>query len=62
MTTLSNSAAMMGEFRTDLPPALIKEWQVQSRPYYQWIEIRHLAPHPGHKTKVEIVTSDEGKR
>jgi hypothetical protein len=62
MTTLSNIAAMMGEFRTDVPTALIREWQVQSRPFDQWIEIRHVALHPGQNTKVEIVTSDDGTR
>jgi RNA polymerase sigma factor (sigma-70 family) len=56
---LTNSTLAMGEFSSDLPEALIKEWQLQTRPFDQWIEIRHVALHAGQNTHVEIVTSDD---
>jgi hypothetical protein len=44
---ISDSAVIIGEFLSDLPPASIKQWEFQTRPFDQWIEIRHVAVHPG---------------
>ncbi len=37
----------------------IKEWQLQSRPMNQWIEIRNISLHRGQSTPVKITTSDD---
>jgi len=50
-----------GEYSVDLPLNLIQQWQLQARPFDQWIEIRGISLHPGQKTNVTIVTSDDRK-
>jgi RNA polymerase sigma factor (sigma-70 family) len=59
MSLMSDGNAVMGEFRSDLPLAVIKQWKLQTRPFDQWIEIRHISLHPGRQTNVQIVTSDD---
>jgi RNA polymerase sigma factor (sigma-70 family) len=55
---VSNSAAMLRAFTSELPVNEIKTWELQTRPYDQWIEIRHIALHPGQNIGVQIATSD----
>jgi hypothetical protein len=45
----------------NLPQNSIRQWQLQSRPFDQWIEIRGISLHPGQKTNVTIATSDDQK-
>jgi hypothetical protein len=57
-TTISDGTTTIGQFFSELPRASIKKWEFQTRPFDQWIEIRHVALRPGQKTQVQIVTSD----
>lgn len=42
-----------------VPMNQIQKITLQTRPYNHWIEIRHISLHPGEKTHVQIVTSDD---
>jgi RNA polymerase sigma factor (sigma-70 family) len=55
----SADQSMAGECAVDLPMSQIKRWELQTRPYDQWIEIRHIALHADQGTDVQIVTSDD---
>jgi RNA polymerase sigma factor (sigma-70 family) len=46
------------EYGVDVPVNSIKECQLQTRPYDQWIEIRNISLHPGQITDVQTATSD----
>jgi RNA polymerase sigma factor (sigma-70 family) len=51
----------VGEFAVSLQPSAIREWQVQSRPFDQWIEIRNVSLHAALNTNATVVTSDDQK-
>jgi RNA polymerase sigma factor (sigma-70 family) len=55
---MSAGGVSTGEFRVDLPLSELSEFQFQTRPYDQWIEIRNVCLDPGKPTKVETGTSD----
>lgn len=60
-SSISGNTGFVGEFAVSLPRNSIRQWQLQSRPYDQWIEIRGISLHAGQKTNVTIVTSDDQK-
>jgi RNA polymerase sigma factor (sigma-70 family) len=49
----------VGEYSVPLSQNAIRQWQLQARPFNQWIEIRGISLHSGQKTNVTIVTSDD---
>jgi RNA polymerase sigma factor (sigma-70 family) len=51
----------LAEFTVRTPARSIKQWQIQTRPYNQWIEIRNISLHRGQTTSVKIATSDDSK-
>ena len=53
-TTIGDGTTTIGQFLSELPKASIKQWEFQTRPFDQWIEIRHVALHPGEKTQVDV--------
>jgi RNA polymerase sigma factor (sigma-70 family) len=55
----SNNSGYVGEFSVTLPQNSIRQWQIQTRPFNQWIEIRGISLHPGQKTNLTTVTSDD---
>jgi hypothetical protein len=55
---VNDAKAYIGDWSVDLPVAQIKQWQLQSRPFDQWIEIRNIAAQAGQGTQAQIVTSD----
>ena len=56
--SIGNGSTIIGEFVSDLPIDQIKKWELQNRPFDQWIEIRHVSIHPGKNAGVQIATSD----
>jgi RNA polymerase sigma factor (sigma-70 family) len=58
---VSTTGGALAEFTVRMPAASIKQWQLQTRPFNQWIEIRNISLHRGQPTSVEIVTSDDKK-
>jgi hypothetical protein len=50
---------MVEECAVNVPLSQIKGWQLQTRGYGQWIEIRHIALHADQSIDVKIVTSDD---
>ena len=60
-SSVGNTGGSIGEYSVHVPPSSIKQWQLQTRPYNQWIEIRNISLHRGQSTSVEIVTSDDKK-
>ncbi|MGD0140806.1 MAG: sigma-70 family RNA polymerase sigma factor [Tepidisphaeraceae bacterium] len=57
--TAGNDSSFVGEYFVMLPPNSIRQWQMQTRPFNQWIEIRGISLHPGVKANVTTVTSDD---
>ncbi|MGD0767710.1 MAG: sigma-70 family RNA polymerase sigma factor [Tepidisphaeraceae bacterium] len=57
--TAGNDSSFVGEYLVTLPPDSIRQWQLQTRPFDQWIEIRGISLHPNQKTTVTTVTSDD---
>ena len=57
--SLSTDSGYVAEFSVALPQNSIREWQLQTRPFDQWIEIRNVSLHPGRKTNVTTATSDD---
>ncbi|HWB53474.1 MAG TPA: hypothetical protein VG722_04750, partial [Tepidisphaeraceae bacterium] len=57
-SSTSTDKARIMEIAVPVAKRDIKEIQLQTRPWNKWIEIRHIALHPDHKTQVQIVTSD----
>ncbi len=53
--------SVTAEFDVQLPSEAIDHWEVQVRPFDQWIEIRNVAVRPGENNQVQIVTSDQQK-
>jgi hypothetical protein len=47
-----------GEFQVNMPLRGLKEFQFQTRPFDQWIEIRNVCLDPAKPTKVETATSE----
>jgi RNA polymerase sigma factor (sigma-70 family) len=60
-SSVSNGAGTMTQYSVDLPPRSIRQWQLQSRPFNQWIEFRDISLHRGQKTNAQILTSDTSK-
>lgn len=58
-SSVSNNSGYIGEFSVASPQNSIREWQVQTRPFKQWIEIRGISLHAGKKTNVTTATSDD---
>ena len=54
----SNSGSVE-EYTVKLPRASISQWQLQARPFNQWIEIRNISLRRDQLTSVKIVTSDD---
>jgi hypothetical protein len=59
VSSVGDATGRMGEYSVRLPQSSISEWQVQIRPFDQWIEFRHISLHRGQKTAVQILTSDD---
>jgi hypothetical protein len=55
----STDSTYVGEYSVALPQNSIRQWQLQTRPFNQWIEIRGISLHPGQKTTVTTATSDD---
>jgi hypothetical protein len=51
-------STMAGTYNTSFPPANIKQFLYQSRPFDQWIEIRNVCIDPAHPTQPTVATSD----
>jgi RNA polymerase sigma factor (sigma-70 family) len=60
-SSVGGSAGLAAEYVVRLPASSIKQWQMQSRPLNQWIEIRNISLHRGQTTSVKITTSDDSK-
>jgi len=56
---IGNGSMCMETFGVNLPQTSIHQWQLQTRLFDQWIEIRGISLHPGQKTNVKTVTSDD---
>jgi hypothetical protein len=48
-----------GELVVGMPLQSIREIVYSHRTFNEWIEIRNISLHPGQKTIVQIVTSDD---
>jgi RNA polymerase sigma factor (sigma-70 family) len=55
----SNGATQHIDYIVRLPLQRVKEIQLQTRPYDQWMEIRDVCFDPAHPTQIKIVTSDD---
>jgi hypothetical protein len=50
---------LVAEYNVNLPLKSIREWQLQSRPFDQWMEIRGISLHAGQRKNVTAATSDD---
>jgi hypothetical protein len=58
-SSVGGSGGLAAEYAVRLPVASIKQWEMQSRPLNQWIEIRNVSLHRGQPSSVKIATSDD---
>jgi RNA polymerase sigma factor (sigma-70 family) len=60
-SSVGSAAGLIIEYTVRVRIASIKQWEFQSRPLNQWIEIRNVSLHRGQPSSVKIVTSDDKK-
>jgi hypothetical protein len=60
-TTGGSQNSFVGEYSVALRPSAIRQWELQTRKFDQWIEIRGVSLHAGQKTNVTVATSDDQK-
>jgi hypothetical protein len=53
------AGAEIAEFSVPAASWPIRQWQLQTRPYDQWIKIQNISLHRGRLTQVQITTSDD---
>jgi hypothetical protein len=56
-----NGMTQNASYVVPIPLAKVKEIQVQTRPYDQWVEFRNVCIDPKQHTDVTIVTSDDAQ-